>query len=485
VGTTVLGTILPGSGLFLAGRRKTGAAVLLAFALLVGGGVWFAVASPQTLLRWSVQPDALLAFGIGLPVLGCLWVLMVVATYRSAQAARPSLAHRLVGSATVVVLVAAVFLPYVVAGRYALVQRSVIEAIFVDQHVPAAHEVPALPDPRSGIAPTPSPSSAEPVATSVPTTPRRSATRAPTPTPADPWQGRTRVNVLLLGGDGGPDRVGIRTDTVIVASINTRTGDIVLLGLPRNLQRIPFQRGSVLANAYPNGIFDGPGDPLEWMLTAIYHNVPSQHPGLLTGRNPGAQATKLAVAGALRMKIDYYALVNLKGFVRLVDALGGITVDVNNKVAIGGEEAAGLRPHGWIKRGPDQHLDGFHALWFARGRYGASDWDRMERQRCVIKAIVDRASPVRLLTRYEALARTARQILTTDVPTDKLPDIVDLALKAKDADLTAVTFTGDLIRPSRPDYAKIRTMARDAIRASGKGRQTRGTDSLDRACAYR
>jgi polyisoprenyl-teichoic acid--peptidoglycan teichoic acid transferase len=483
--TTVLGTLLPGTGLLVAGRRKTGAAVLTGFALLVGGGAYIAVTSPQTFLRWSVQPEALLAFGVALPALGLLWALTIVATYRSARTARAPFSHRLVGSVTVIALVAAIALPYTVAGRYALVQRSVIEDVFDNAHVPMSQGMPAgVPNPSSGIAPTPSPTSAAPAATVVPTTSRRSATRSPVRTPADRWKGRTRVNVLLLGGDGGPDRVGVRTDTVIVASINTRTGDIVLLSLPRNLQRIPFQRGSVLAKAYPHGIYDGPGDPLEWMLTAVYHNVPRAHPGLLTGKDPGAQATKLAVAGALRMKIDYYALVNLKGFVRLVDALGGINVDVNNRVAIGGEEAAGLRPHSWIERGPDQHLDGFNALWFARGRYGASDWDRMERQRCVIKAIVDRASPVRLLTRYEPLARTAKQILTTDVPTDMLPAFVDLALKAKDADLTAVTFTSELIKPARPDYTQIRALARDAIRDSGKGRPSGGIDSLSKVCAY-
>ena len=74
----------------------------------------------------------------------------------------------------------------------------------------------------------------------------------------NPWAGQTRVNILLLGGDGGVDRQGVRTDSMIVASIDTTTGDTVLFSLPRNLQNAPFPPGSALAKLYPNG-FNGPG----------------------------------------------------------------------------------------------------------------------------------------------------------------------------------------------------------------------------------
>ena len=57
------------------------------------------------------------------------------------------------------------------------------------------------------------------------------------PEEVDPWAGTPRVNVLLLGGDAGPDRRGLRTDTVILASIDTATGNAVLFSLPRNLER--------------------------------------------------------------------------------------------------------------------------------------------------------------------------------------------------------------------------------------------------------
>src|SRR5690606_36791035 len=109
-------------------------------------------------------------------------------------------------------------------------------------------------------------------------------------------------------------------------------------------------------------------------------------------------------SGALGLRIDYYVLVNLKAFEQLIDAFGGITVNVNYPVPKGGSEEEGRKPGGWIQPGPNQRLDGFDALWFARGRWGLDDYQRMLRQRCVIKAIIDQADPIKVLTRFEAIA---------------------------------------------------------------------------------
>ncbi|HZC25585.1 MAG TPA: LCP family protein, partial [Actinopolymorphaceae bacterium] len=243
--------------------------------------------------------------------------------------------------------------------------------------------------------------------------------------------------------------------------------------------------GSVLAKTYPKGIFAGPGDQLEWMLTAIYRNVPQAHPGLLKSDNPGADAVKMAVSGALGLRVDYFALVNLKGFEKVIDALGGITINVNERVAIGGEATAHLKPWGYIERGPSQHMDGWTALWFARGRYGASDWDRMLRQRCVIKAIIDQADPPHVLTRYEAIAQSSKDVIYTDIPAEILPNLVDLALKVKQGTVTNIAFTLDVINVNHPDYKKIHAMVQSALNASvSNTKAPTATDSLDTVCAY-
>ena len=62
-----------------------------------------------------------------------------------------------------------------------------------------------------------------------------------------------RYNVLLLGGDSGADRWGLRPDSLSVASIDAETGETVLFGLPRNMLNFPFPKGSIMDEQFPDG----------------------------------------------------------------------------------------------------------------------------------------------------------------------------------------------------------------------------------------
>ena len=147
------------------------------------------------------------------------------------------------------------------------------------------------------------------------------------PNPQDPWAGKPRLNILLLGGDAGPGRTGTRTDTVILASIDTKTGDTTLFSLPRNTGRMPFPSHSPLHKYYPYGFTNGDGNDAEYFLNAMYHNVPRHVPKDVLGQtdNLGADALKLSVGEALGLPVDYYVLINLQGFSKMINALGGIT----------------------------------------------------------------------------------------------------------------------------------------------------------------
>src|SRR6266545_3677518 len=85
---------------------------------------------------------------------------------------------------------------------------------------------------------------------------------------ANPWAGKRRVNVLLLGGDAAGNRVGVRTDSMTLASVDTRTGDTVLLGLPRNLEHFPMPAG-LPQQRFPNG-FAGDGPQTPGLLNEVY-----------------------------------------------------------------------------------------------------------------------------------------------------------------------------------------------------------------------
>jgi polyisoprenyl-teichoic acid--peptidoglycan teichoic acid transferase len=412
LGLTALGTVLPGSGMVVAGRRGLGL-VLVVISLGAVGLLGFAARDRRTLLDAALDPDklmvvALASFGVLLAL-----VLIVVLTYRMVR--RPSAPERdraieLVFVAVLCLLVAS---PFAVGARYAVLQRDLVKTVFAESGTVADEE--------------------------------------------DPWEGDERVNVLLLGGDGGVHRIGIRTDSMMVASIEPATGETVLFGLPRNLAQVPFPEGSKLDRLYPEG-FTGEGDPLEWMLNAVYGKVPELHPQVFAGEeNPGAEAVKQAASGALGIDVDYYLLVNLRGFREVVDAIGGVTVNINEPIPIGGNSDLGIPPEDYLDPGPSQHLDGFDALWFARGRYGLDDYNRMERQRCVVDALIDEVDPVTVLRRYEALASAGKEIVRTDIPQNLVPAFVELGMDRRDSDIQSVVFRySDQFDPNDPDYDWMR-----------------------------
>jgi LCP family protein required for cell wall assembly len=420
---TIAGTVVPGLAFLASGRRKLGAVVLVLFLLLVGGAVWLATTGQRDAVRLAVDSDALrwvvgVAAGVAL-----LWIIVVVAGYR-ALLPRPARGwQHALGGLVVLLLCAAVVAPAVTVVRVATAQRSLVDTVFADGD---------------------------------------SATVTEPVDEADPFGDDHEVNILLLGGDGGADREGVRTDTVIVANVQTDTGVTTLFSLPRNLEDLPFPADSPLAAVYPNG-FEA-GSESESLLNAVYRNGPAAHPGILGPTDdPGADFLKLGVGEALGLHIDYYVLVNLDGFSRLVDALGGITVNVNYYVPIGGEPSIGTLPDAYIAPGPDQHMDGAMALAFARGRFGLTDYQRMDRQRCVLDSIVDAANPVTLLSRYQELARTTQDIVSTDLPQSLLDDVVDLGFQVKETAIRSVVFDDTVITPAYPDYPKIRALVKQAL----------------------
>jgi polyisoprenyl-teichoic acid--peptidoglycan teichoic acid transferase len=196
--------------------------------------------------------------------------------------------------------------------------------------------------------------------------------------------------------------------------------------------------------------------------------------------NPGAEAVKQAASGALGIDVDYYMLVNLHGFREVVDAIGGVTVNINEPIPIGGNSDLGIPPEDYLDPGPSQHLDGFDALWFARGRYGLDDYNRMERQRCVVDALIDEVDPITVLRRYEALAAAGKEIMRTDIPQDLVPAFVELGMDRRDGDIKSVVFRySDQFDPNNPDYDWMQRKVDRTLEAddSGKPKKPRRSPS--------
>ena len=436
VGFTIAGTIIPGLGLLAARRRVAGGVVLAIFVGILLVVVGWAISDPQGLAAMALRPAVLNALAVILVIAALIWVGVVIATHLALRTT-PSKPQRIAGGILVGVLAFAVAAPMAVAARYSYDSASLMATLFKsDKDTKSATKPSAWDDPDTKAS-------------------------------ADPWAKKPRLNILLLGGDAGKGRTGTRTDTVIVASIDTKTGDTTLISLPRNTGRMPFPKNSPLHKHYPYGFTDGDGDNPEYFLNSMYDNVPAQVPHDILGEtdNLGADVMKLSVGEATGLKIDYYMLINFDGFEKMINALGGITVNVNTYVPMGGNTDLHIPPKEYIKPGPNQHLKGRAAMWYARGRYGQDDFARMDRQRCTINAIIKQANPANMLARYEEVTKAGKEIVTTDIPQEVLPLMVDLSTRVKAGNIRSVVFKHgvDGFSSPHPNFAMMRKRVKTAI----------------------
>jgi LCP family protein required for cell wall assembly len=268
-----------------------------------------------------------------------------------------------------------------------------------------------------------------------------------------------RYNVLLLGGDSGADRIGTRPDSITLASVDANTGRTVLIGLPRNMARVPFPAGTPMNKQFPEG-FRWKDCAENCLLNGVY-TYAAGHPALFPGDpNPGVTATMQAVEGITGLKVNYHVLIDLAGFRDLLNAVGGITLDVGKRVPIGG---IGSPIKGYIEPGANQHLDGYHALWFARSRAGATDYERMTRQKCVMTAMLNQLSPQTVLVKFQGIAKASKKVVNTDIPASDLGTFTDLALDSKKLPVSSFSAVPPLIKTGNPDFELIRTKVAEAI----------------------
>lgn len=293
-------------------------------------------------------------------------------------------------------------------------------------------------------------------------------------------------NVLLLGGDSSEGRDSMRFDSISVVSVNADTGKVTIFGLPREMPNTPFEEGSPMHELYPDGFAGFASQTCSWngwlnhvrqrveVCTAdgqfsetegrdLYPDAQAQ------GSEPGIEATKDAAEGVLGIDIENYVLLDMHGFASLVDALGGVEIDVKERLPKGaGHTGQPVEQWatGWIEPGK-QKMDGDTAQWYARSRYTTNDWDRMRRQRELQKAILEQFTPQNVLARFQGIAAAGTDLVQTDLPQGDLPSFFDLALKAKEQPIDSIEFTpaegygGEDGTP--PDYAQIRQVVADTL----------------------
>ncbi|GGP97080.1 hypothetical protein GCM10010140_28790 [Streptosporangium pseudovulgare] len=387
-----------------AGRRAAGIALMGTFVTLVGGIAILLLTSRAELLALIVQPAWLWVFGLAALLFAAATVTVTVRSYQLVRPESLSGPARLLSALAVGVLCALVVAPMAYAARLAYVSQHVVTSIFTADGAPI---------------------------------------------PVDPWQGRDRINILLIGGDAAANRVGVRTDSMTVASVDTHTGDTVLFGLPRNLEKVPMPPGPARQH-FPYG-FGGEPPYTPGLLNEVWQYA-EDHPDVVPGvprGHRGPTLLKRTVSGITGLPVHYYAMVDMFGFADIIDAMGGVRVTVRDPIVYG-RQNEGLIPAG------TRRLTGEQALWYGRARTYSDDYVRMGRQKCLMNAVAKQADPVTVLRSFERLADATMHAVSTDIPQGLLPNLVELAEKVKRSKIRTLQFVPPLINTAYPDYDLIK-----------------------------
>ncbi|MEV0145364.1 MULTISPECIES: LCP family protein [unclassified Nonomuraea] len=424
-------------------RRKTGFALMVTHVLVLAVIITAVTAFGTKVLALAVQPLWLTVFSVGLAALALAWSAVIVRSFVLVRPRRPHPVGRVLTAAFTAGLCALVLVPTAYAARLAYVSHDVVDSIFTADMTPIVAD--------------------------------------------DPWNGAARINVLLIGADSAPGRPGVRTDSMTVASVDTATGDTTLFGLPRNLEHVQMPSGPA-RRRFPQG-FTGNGPDTPGLLNEVFQyaeDYPETVPGVRRGQR-GPSLLKRTVSDILGIPVSYYAMVDMKGFAQIIDAMGGVKVTIKQPIVYG-KYREGLLSAGTRK------LSGQEALWFGRSRTDSDDYVRMGRQKCLLYAVAKQADPVTVLNSFEKLAAATKRAISTDVPQNLLPPFIELSDRVKHARIRSLSFVPPLINTAAPDWGLIRTKVakaladRPAVRAPGQpraGATVQGYDrpiALDAAC---
>ncbi|WP_186525976.1 LCP family protein [Leekyejoonella antrihumi] len=439
---TGLSTIVPGLGLIFTRKRRSGLLLLCAAIVLL------VVLGYLTLRGGLIQAAARLLTNNGLILLlvivivgGLLWLVSIILTARETSGRGWPLQTRWLHRGFAALMCLCVAVPAANAAHYVLITKDTFSKVFQSRYAGRGDAVRA---PGSG---------------------------------SNPWANIPRLNILLLGSDAGADRTGVRTDSMMVVSVDTKTGDATLVSIPRNLQHVPFPANNPLHKVYPSGFYcPQQGAANACMMDAVWTEAGVNHRNLFPKNeaNPGLDTTREVISQVTGLPIDYTTVIDLSGFEQLVDAMGGVYINIPKPppgsqfdgIPIGGAIENGvIKPGsvtGILKPGY-RKLDGYDALWYSRSRVGAAngDDDRMRRQRCMVDALISQANPVEMITKFTDVMNVAKHNISIDIPQDKLPAFATLVERMKHGNLRTVNIS-TAVNHVDPDFAKIRALIKQA-----------------------
>ncbi len=286
------------------------------------------------------------------------------------------------------------------------------------------------------------------------------------------WDGTERINFLLLGIDSGVGRNEALTDTILVVSVDPVAGTAVLVSVPRDTGFVPLPDRSV----YPDGVYPRKINELstEAGLTPSRW-CPDMPAGVTTC---GLRTLERAIGLYLGVPIQYYANVDLQGFVDLIDAIGGVTLCLDGKMVdpeyggptwprVGIELPAGCQPY-----------DGAHALAYARIRKGwieladgtrqdQNDFKRAARQQQLLLELRHEIAQADLVFKLPAILSAVGQTVQTDFPRSLAGDLASLLPLVTGPDIAGVvlSYPTYVDPPTKPRVNYLLIPRRNDVRA--------------------
>ncbi len=434
--SAALSFVFPGLGQGVTGAVLRGALLAGPAIVLVAGGLWLLGQSKVRVLGLFLDPAVVGALLVLDAVLLLYRLAAIMDAYLVSRRLHPadgtSRSRRVVSVGILVALLLATVSMHAAVGVMGY-KTYVADSKFFDPVGPGGgqDEVPTA-EPTLGPSQTAGPS----------------PTPVWTPTPIPPWKSDGRLNLLLVGGDAGPGRFSLRTDTMVLVSVDVATARAAMFGIPRNLINVPL--GAQSAKAFKCGCFPD-------LLNALYVYAgkhPESFPG---GEARGYLALESAVGALTGAQIDGMLVVDLNGFVRLVDALGGI--DINVPYSIYDSRYPLENGRGdvaiYIKAG-QQHMNGHVALEYARSRHQDDDYHRMQRQQLVLLALRRAVKPCALIPKLPELIDIAGDSLWTDLSPRDMPDLLALAQRVNTSKVAGYAFNP----PTIPEYLNARAVGK-------------------------
>jgi LCP family protein required for cell wall assembly len=268
-----------------------------------------------------------------------------------------------------------------------------------------------------------------------------------------------RINILIVGVDTKPDRTATLTDTMMVASLDPVGKTASLLSIPRDLVFVPLGNG------------DDYGPKINSLLGFAERN-PELFP------NGPMRGLQDAIGALLGIPIHYYARMDFEGFMSMIDAVGGVDIDVARDMDDPSYDGYGFEGRGWSITAGRHRLDGPNALAYARVRKsaGESDFTRAARQQEILVALRDRVSSgSTLLFDLPDLLDAVGDTLRTDIPISALPDLVVTFEEVDRRDIARAVIRHPLVRSEEtqfgsglvPDLAAIRAMSAELFSEPG------------------